>query len=72
MEAEFDPVPVDAAVARAWGGLAALSSDRGGHPRRRAMDLLIAATAQVLRVPLISLDRDLLALADVLDVRDRV
>jgi predicted nucleic acid-binding protein len=33
------------------------------------MDLLIAATAKALRVPLISLDEDLSPLADVVDLR---
>jgi predicted nucleic acid-binding protein len=33
------------------------------------MDLLIAATAKALGLPLITLDQDLLALADVVDVR---
>jgi predicted nucleic acid-binding protein len=33
------------------------------------MDLLIAATAKALGLPLITLDRDLLPLADVVDVR---
>lgn len=69
VEAEFDPIPVDVAVARAWGGLAALSAERGLEPRRRAMDLLIAATAQVADLPLISLDEDLRSLADVVDIR---
>jgi len=69
VEAEFDPIPVDVAVARAWGGLAALSAERGLERRRRAMDLLIAATAQVADLPLISLDEDLRSLADVVDIR---
>jgi len=71
VEAEFDPVPVDAEIARTWGGLASLSVERGLHPRRRAMDLLIAATAKALSLPLITLDHDLLPLADVVDVRSR-
>ncbi len=70
IESEFAPIPVDAAIARAWGALAALCRERGIRPRRRAMDLLIAATAQVMEVPLISLDEDLRALADVIDLRD--
>jgi predicted nucleic acid-binding protein len=54
VEATFDPLPVDAAVAREWGRLAAAISDRGGQPRRRAMDLAIAATANVAGVPLLT------------------
>jgi toxin FitB len=71
VEAEFDPIPIDAEIAREWGVLASLSVARGLQPRRRAMDLLIAATARVLDVPLITLDQDLVPLADVLDVRTR-
>jgi len=47
IEAAFSPLPVDAAVARAWGVLAALVVQRGAQPRRRQADLLIAATARV-------------------------
>jgi predicted nucleic acid-binding protein len=65
----FDPHPVDRAVAQAWGGLAALAAERGKQPRRRAMDLLIAATALVHDVVLLTRDDDLLWLTDVLDVR---
>jgi len=54
IEATFDPLPIDAAVAREWGRLAAAITDRGGQPRRRAMDLAIAATANVAGVPLVS------------------
>ena len=45
VEATFEPLPVDAAVAREWGRLAAAVVGRGGKPRRRALDLVIAATA---------------------------
>jgi predicted nucleic acid-binding protein len=54
IEATFDPLPIDAAVAREWGRLAAAIADRGGQPRRRAMDLAIAATANVAAVPLMT------------------
>ena len=56
IEATFDPLPIDAAVAREWGRLAAAVRERGGQPRRRAMDLAIAATANVAAVPLITHD----------------
>jgi predicted nucleic acid-binding protein len=69
VEAEFDPIPIDADIAREWGALASLSVARGLQPRRRAMDLLIAATARVLDLPLITLDEDLEPLADVVDLR---
>ena len=54
VEATFDPLPIDAAVAREWGRLAAAITDRGGQPRRRAMDLAIAATANGAGVPLLT------------------
>jgi len=54
VEATFDPLPVDAAVAREWGRLAAAVAERGGLPRRRAIDLAIAATANVHGVPLLT------------------
>ena len=41
----FDALPVDEAVAIGYGRLAAAVVDAGRQPRRRAMDLLIAATA---------------------------
>jgi predicted nucleic acid-binding protein len=54
IEATFDPLPIDAPVAREWGRLAAAIVVRGGRPRRRAMDLAIAATANVAGVPLLT------------------
>ncbi len=56
VEATFEPLPVDARVAREWGRLAAAVTDRGGQPRRRAIDLAIAATANVHGVPLLTAD----------------
>ena len=41
----LDALPVDEAVAISYGRLAAAVVDAGRQPRRRAMDLLIAATA---------------------------
>lgn len=40
-----DALPVDAAVAREYGRLAATVAAAGRQPRARVMDLLIAATA---------------------------
>jgi predicted nucleic acid-binding protein len=54
VEATFDPIPVTAEVARVWGQLAAAVARRGGNPRRRQIDLAIAATAQVEGVPLVT------------------
>lgn len=54
VEAGFDPIVVTPEVARAWGRLAAAVRQRGGQPRRRQMDLAIAATASVEAVPLLT------------------
>jgi toxin FitB len=70
IEATFDPLPVDAAVAREWGRLAAAVAERGGQPRRRAVDLVIAATANVHGVPLLTADTaDLAIIDDLVDTR---
>ena len=45
VERSFEPLPVDAAVARSYGLLAAAVAGSGRQPRSRIMDLLIAATA---------------------------
>ncbi|MGM0385907.1 MAG: type II toxin-antitoxin system VapC family toxin [Actinomycetota bacterium] len=45
LQKHFDALPVDEAVAVSYGQLAAAVVDAGRQPRRRAMDLLIAATA---------------------------
>ncbi|MGH2850339.1 MAG: PIN domain-containing protein [Solirubrobacteraceae bacterium] len=70
IEATFDALPVDAAVAREWGRLAAAVTERGGQPRRRAVDLVIAATANVHDVPLLTADTaDLAIIDDLIDIR---
>ena len=52
-EATFDPLPMDAAVARAYGRVYAAVVAAGRKARgRRAVDLLIAATALALNLPL--------------------
>ncbi len=45
LQKHFDALPVDDAVAVSYGRLASAVADAGRQPRRRAMDLLIAATA---------------------------
>lgn len=50
--ATFDPLPITTETARMWGSLAAAVARLGGRPRRRQLDLVIAATAQVEGVPL--------------------
>ena len=64
VEATFDPLPIDARVAREWGRLAAAVAQRGGRPRRRAIDLAIAATANVHGVPLLAADSGDFAIID--------
>lgn len=69
VEATFDPLPIDTTVAREWGRLAAAVAERGGRPRRRTMDLVIAATANVAGVPLLTHnDADFKIIADLLTV----
>lgn len=69
IEATFDPLPVTAAVGREWGQLAAAVVNRKGKPRRRAMDLLIAATANVHGVPLLTANHaDLEIIDDLVEV----
>lgn len=64
IEASFEPIPVDSPVAREWGRLAAAVAERGGRPRRRAIDLAIAATANVHDVPLLTADIADMAIID--------
>jgi predicted nucleic acid-binding protein len=45
IEHEFEPIPVTAPIARAYGRCAAAVARHGRNPRPRAFDLLIAATA---------------------------
>jgi len=70
IEATFEPLPVDGAVARESGRLAAAVHGRGGKPRGRAIDLAIAATASVHGVPLLTRGvDDLRILGDLVDAR---
>jgi predicted nucleic acid-binding protein len=70
VEATFHPLPFDAAIAREWGRLAAAVASRGAQPRRRAVDLVIAATANAHHVPLLTHNaKDFQVIADLVDVR---
>jgi predicted nucleic acid-binding protein len=70
IESTFEPLPITAEIAREWGRLAAAVSNRGGQPRRRAIDLAIAATANVHSVPLLTLNPDDFAMiGDLTDAR---
>jgi predicted nucleic acid-binding protein len=69
-EATFEAVPVDTAVARAYGRVYAELAGGGRKPRgRRALDLLIAATALAAELPLYTRNpADFAALDDLLEV----
>jgi predicted nucleic acid-binding protein len=69
-EATFEPLPVDADVARAYGRVYAAVSASGRKARgRRAMDLLIAATALAANLPLYTRNPDDFAgLSDILEI----
>jgi len=70
IESAFEALPIDAAVAREWGRLAAAVRTRGGQPRRRALDLAIVATANVHNVPLLTHNAsDFQLIEDLVDVR---
>ena len=70
IESTFDPLPITAEVAREWGRLAAAVSARGGQPRKRAIDLAIAATANVHKVPLLTENAsDFAIIGDLVDAR---
>lgn len=51
-EADFDPIPFDAAAARAFGRVAANLRESGRKPKARAYDALIAAVAIANDIPL--------------------
>ena len=69
-EATFEPLPVDAAVARAYGRIYAAVGAAGRKARgRRAVDLFIAATAVAAGLPLYTRNPDDFAgLSEILEV----
>ena len=69
-EATFDPLPVDANVARAFGRIYAAVATTGRKARgRRAFDLVIAATAAAAGLPLYTRNPDDFAgLSDLLEI----
>lgn len=68
-EHEFDPIPFDSEAARAYGRVVAAVVGAGRSPRRRAADLMIAATAVAAGLPLYTTNPDDFAgLADLLTV----
>lgn len=69
VERLFDPLPVDQAVAREYGVLAAAGVQAGRQPRAEGMDLLIAATARAHGARLCTRNpRDLHGLEELVDV----
>jgi len=67
VEALFDPLPIDAAVARAFAELAAEARCQGKRPK--IMDTWIAATAVALDLPVYTQDEDFLAIPRVQVIR---
>ena len=68
-EADFDPLPFDAAAARAFGRVAASLRQAGRKAHARAYDAMIAATAISNDLPLYTCNPRDFEHMDVLDVR---
>lgn len=68
VESVFEPLPFDAAAARAFGGVAAALRRSGRKPSARAFDALIAATAIANQLPLYTCNPRDYAGIDALDV----
>ena len=58
VEATFDPLPYDQGAARLYGQICAAVRAAGREPRRRASDLMIAATAASNHLPLYTANPD--------------
>ncbi|NLT30466.1 MAG: type II toxin-antitoxin system VapC family toxin [Propionibacterium sp.] len=70
LQRRFDALPLDEDVAASYGHLAAAVVEAGRQPRRRAMDLLIAATAHAHDAVLYTRNpEDFGGLQDLVDVR---
>lgn len=57
-ESEFEPIPFDAEAARMFGRVTAAVIAAGRKPRRRVVDLMIAATAIAEGLPLYTTNPD--------------
>lgn len=68
-EADFEPLPFDAAAARAFGAVAASLRRAGRKPAARAYDALIAATAISNGLPLFTRNPDDFSGIEGLDLR---
>jgi len=69
-EADFDPLPFDAAAARAFGQVAASLRQAGRKPAARSYDAMIAAVAVANDLPLYTCNLDDFATIDRLHVID--
>lgn len=70
LQRRFDALPLDEAVAASYGRLTAEVVETGRQPRRRTMDLLIAATAHAHDAALYTRNPDDFGgLEDLIDVR---
>ncbi|AXH97119.1 type II toxin-antitoxin system VapC family toxin [Ornithinimicrobium avium] len=70
LQRRFDALPLDETVAASYGRLAAAVVEAGRQPRRRTMDLLIAATAHAHDAALYTRNPDDFGgLEDLIDVR---
>lgn len=70
VESRMQALPVSDAVARSYATLAHVVVTKGGKPRVRAMDLLVAATAHAHQVPVYTRNRtDFAPLEEVMEVR---
>jgi predicted nucleic acid-binding protein len=58
VEATFDPLPYDQSAARIYGQICAAVRVAGREPRKRAADLMIAATAASNQLPLYTANPD--------------
>jgi predicted nucleic acid-binding protein len=58
VEATFDPLPYDQSAARLFGQICAAVRTAGREPRKRASDLMIAATAASNQLPLYTANPD--------------
>ena len=71
IESAFDTHPLDGRAARALGQLQAAIAIRGGRPRARTADLVIAATAVAHEAPLFTRNsKDFKIVDDLVDVRE--
>ncbi|QYB07962.1 type II toxin-antitoxin system VapC family toxin [Rhodococcus sp. USK10] len=69
VERKFEPLPVDAGVARSYGQLAAAVQAYGRKSQPRALDLVIAATAHANNARLVTRNaEDLRGIEHLLDV----